>query len=503
MNKLRIFPVLALCVAVALAVIPSSGMNAASSTKQFSTNFTLVNLDTVSDATVHIDYKLDSGAAWVAPAASTDFTIPKNGGQKIIRQYLDAMNPASGRGSAVVNSSSPLGAVVQILARGQNPTTSGAYAGFTKGDTKFYVPLVSRRGSSSSGTTNSQIMVQNTGSSPVNFTIQLIPAAGSTGSYSKPVAGLAGGATFYYDLDDEANLPTTPWFGAAVVDATGAGGGQVAVVSNFFTGPNGMQTFNAFPASSVGPTWLAPLVTVRLPSNNLSTPIAVQNLSGGTIAIGGVSLTCKKDPGLGGFSDLSLSNTAAIPNNGSYFWNPAVDTTHFPTGWYGSCRISAAGGKNIVAFVQMRFIGTDNAAAYEALNASGADKKVFVPLVAKRLASNGFATAVTIQNLSASASAPVTLKYTPSPDYVAGGGSAAVLQTTTTILANTSLIQNQRLGSFTVGATAMPDGWYGTLSVSSTGAAIGAFVQLTQVPLVGAVIPGGDTFMAHNAFTQP
>src|SRR3989304_6088383 len=151
MFKLRMFHVIALCVAFALAVIPLNGMMASSTTKQLSTNFTLVNLSTTSNATVHVDYKLETGATWVAPAASTDFTIAMNGGQKIIRQYVDAMTPATGRGSAIVSSDQPLGAVVQILARGQNPTSSGAYSGFTKADSKFYVPLVSRRGTSGSG----------------------------------------------------------------------------------------------------------------------------------------------------------------------------------------------------------------------------------------------------------------------------------------------------------------------------------------------------------------
>ena len=66
------------------------------------------------------------------------------------------------------------------------------------------------------------------------------------------------------------------------------------------------------------------------------------------------------------------------------------------------------------------------------------------------------------------------------------------------IPANSSLIQNQRLSGFTVGSTTMPDGWYGTLSVSSTGAPIDGFVQLTNY-----LNPAGDTFMAHNNFGQP
>ena len=43
-----------------------------------------------------------------------------------------------------------------------------------------------------------------------------------------------------------------------------------------------------------------------------------------------------------------------------------------PTGFQGSCTINT-GTFQTVAFVQMRFIGTENAAAYEALNGNSTD----------------------------------------------------------------------------------------------------------------------------------
>jgi hypothetical protein len=67
-----------------------------------------------------------------------------------------------------------------------------------------------------------------------------------------------------------------------------------------------------------------------------------------------------------------------------------------------------------------------------------------------------------------------------------------------TIPANGSLIRNLRLTSGAVAETALPDGWFGTLTIQSTGAPIDAFVQLTTI---GAT--AGDTLMAHGVFTQP
>jgi hypothetical protein len=149
----------------------------------------------------------------------------------------------------------------------------------------------------------------------------------------------------------------------------------------------------------------------------------------------------------------------------------------------------------------MRFVATGEAAAYEAIPDGGTDTKVIVPLVAKRL-SNGFSSVVTIQNLSNSTTANVTLTYTPSPEYIAGGGSAVPVTVNVNIPANASVIQNHRLQSGVNAVTALPDGWFGTLTASSN-TPINAFVQLTFLKSINPGLPGGDNFMAHNAFTQP
>jgi hypothetical protein len=164
-----------------------------------------------------------------------------------------------------------------------------------------------------------------------------------------------------------------------------------------------------------------------------------------------------------------------------------------PTGFYGACTIESTA--NVVAFVQMRFVDTGEAASYEAMKAGGT--KASIPLVAKRLG-NGFATAATIQNLSTTSAATVDITYIPSPDYT---GSSTPLQfNDVSIPAGGSLIHNHRV---TTGAVAsMPVGWFGTMVVESEGPDINAFVQLTFMPSINPGLPGGDNFMAHNAFTS-
>jgi hypothetical protein len=330
-------------------------------------------------------------------------------------------------------------------------------------------------------------MVQNTGSASVTVDIKLIGSNVSSNNYTKTVS-IATGATYYYDLDDETNL-SSPWAGSGVV--TAQGGGTVAVVGNFFTGPNAMQTYNAFASTNVSTVWLVPLFTSRL-GNGLSTPITIQNISGAAIAAGGLSVTCNRNSATAP-TTLTFSNTAAVDNNKTFIVNPVTNLT-IPASWQGSCKITSSA--NTVAFVQMRYSGgtgnPSDAAAYEAVNGNGTNTKVVVPLVAKRLG-NGFATAVTIQNLSATTPATVTLTYTHATN------PALNMSTTTVIPAGTSLVQNQRLAGFSVGATVMPEKWQGSLTVASTnGVALDGFVQLTYVNSTS-----GDTFMAHNAFTLP
>jgi hypothetical protein len=474
---------------VLTAIIPGL---AQSTTKSLSTNFTLVNLGG-DEARGTVEYFLPDGTAW--GDGSEDFTITDPGGQAIFRQYDPAGNPGNPNltndaGSVVVSADQPLGAVVQIQARGQNPTSNGAYSGFEGGADSFYVPLAARQLQTASGMANSQVIVQNTGSSAADVEVELIASDG-TSEYTKDGGSLAPGASFYYDLATElpANVPDG-WYGSAVARTTTAGA-EIAVVSNFFTG-DGMQTFNAF--ATPGTTWYAPLFTSRL-ANGLSSPIAVQNLSGGDIPIDGVTVDCTPDPGLAGGTAFSMTNDTAIGDSASYFFNPVTDMS-IPAAWYGACTVDS-GSYDVVAFVQMRFVvaqgaAQEEAASYEAIPGDSTDMNVSIPLVSKRLG-NGFATAVTIQNLSA-------VTATVDIDYACGAdpcpvGNATYSYPDQEIAPGGSLIHNHR-----VAGLAMPDGWYGTMTVTGD-QAIHAFVQLTFLRNVNPALPGGDNYMAHNAFT--
>jgi hypothetical protein len=143
----------------------------------------------------------------------------------------------------------------------------------------------------------------------------------------------------------------------------------------------------------------------------------------------------------------------------------------------------------------MRFIGTNNAAAYEALRGDSTDTTVVVPLVLRRLP-NGFATAVTISNFGTQ-DANVTLTYKRAAEAPANLNCDANFPVT--IPAGGSIVQNHRVPNGVTNAVPQIDeGCTASLIVTpASGAAqpIGAFVQITTINN-----QPGDTYMAHDAF---
>jgi len=485
--------------ATIMLLLLTSTVLAGSTAKTLSTNYTLVNFGT-EEAAVEVEYLKSDGTPWDADDANESFTIPADGGQVQIRQYFDSTMTA-GEGSAVVSSSQPLGSIVQIQARGQVPS-SGAYQGYAEGSSKWNIPLAAHMGVSASGSVNTQIVIQNVGTAAVDFDVELIGLDGTL-DYTKSVTGLGVGVAYNYDLADETNLPAN-WFGSAVVETTA---GSLAVVSNVFLGPDALQSLNAFPQEKLASSWNVPSFMSKL-ANGLNTVVTVQNLSGATVVAGDMSLECVKDPNSPDPATFTATNTTDVLDTASYNFNSFTGGATFPANWYGSCQVNAPG--DVVAFVQLRYIGAagnNGAAAYEAIPAGGMDTTSFVPLIAKRL-SNGFASVVTVQNLTADP-ALVTLTYTPSPtecpvdvcdlnDDTVVDELDAIVVSDLPIAANGSIMRNHRVPS---GATnsepAMPDSWVGSLKVTSD-KAINGFVQLTYFKNIS-----GDTFMSHGMFTQP
>ena len=485
--------IITLCLLIGLVVPVLAG----STTKTLSTNYVVVNLSTTANASVTALYYKDDGTPWDADAANESFSVPMNYGQTQVRQYFDTTMSA-GKGSAVLSSTEPLAAVVQIWARSPQVPTAGSYLGYNSGANKFYVPLAFRNRSTASGNTNTQIMIQNIMNEAISAAVDFIPLPGSGFSaYTKNFASIPAYTTQYYDVADESatNLPNG-WIGSAVV--TAQTGKQVAVVFNIFVGDHGMNTLNAFPAEIAGATWAVPQFTSKL-ANGYSTSINVQNISGSEIAINGVTLACKVKPG-GSPATQTFYNTAVIPNNASFSFNPYGNAA-YPNNWEGACTLTAPG--DVVTFVQQRqpaLVGNNNHASFEAFNTSSTNSKIVAPIVYKRLA-NGYAASPIIQNISTTSTAYVTLTYTRAAENSVGD---AVYTKNVTILPGEQLNENLRLTAHPQnldGGKTMPDGWQGSLVVTTqaahTAVPIIAFVAWTNWTNSFA----GDNWLSSQAIT--
>jgi hypothetical protein len=482
---------------------------AAATSKTLSTNFTLVNMDRDNPASGTISYLLESGESWPGVSSTNlSFSLAPNGGSIQIKQYFDP-TMQHGRGSVVIASDRPVGAIVQIQARGQTPT-QGAYTGIlgSEGHSVYYVPLAARYRYTLNGTANSDIIIQNADTQAVSVTVDLIPNAGVTGGFTKTVENIPPGASFYYDLSEETHLPDN-WIGSAVVRALDSR--KIAVVSNFFQGADILQTFNAFPQEELGPEWIVPIFFSRL-ENGLSTVITVQNIGPGEIPAGSLSMHCTTIWG-NTPAELTFTNPGMIAVNESYSFNPIGDAQLYPVAWAGTCDLQAAGAA-LAAIVQMRYYnsptGNIGASAYEAVRAGGTDRVMFIPLVAKVLP-NGFASVVGIRNLGSRATT-LTLFYIPAtngncPVSTCDINHDGIVDAADTIevdglviAGGSSLQRNHRLGTGTQSSEAentLPDNWEGSLRIESYDQPIDGYVQLTYYKNVS-----GDQFMAHRVFTR-
>ena len=465
--------------------------SAAATSKALSTNFTMVNLGTA-PATVSLEYRKNTGALWpVGAAYQGPFTLAANGGSVQLRQYFDTAM-SSGKGSVVLSSDQPLGAISQILARGQVPS-SGAYSGANAGSSQVYAPLVAKQGSSASGIVNAEIVIQNTGTSNVSVAVDFYNNSNGALAFTKTGISIPGNTSYYYDLSTEAGLPNN-WFGSAVVRATSSGG-NVAVVVNLFLGPHALQTYNGFPASQAATKWMNPSFFSRL-TNGLSTVMTVQNLSASDWPVNSVVASCVRTQGSGPANFTLRNTTTIVKRNAPYNFNPVTDMS-IPSNWVGACTVTTPGAA--VMIVQMRFVGAPypEAGAFNALNANGTSRKCSVPLIAKRLP-NGFATVFTVQNLSTTNAAHVTFQYRVNAAESAPG-TRDVTVGPYTIPAGASLQHNHRLpGNGGSGSLVhnLPDGWVGSVVVTSSDQPIDCYAQLTFY-----TNKSGDTFMAHNGFT--
>lgn len=410
---------------------------------------------------------------------TSTFQLPANA------VWSNAILPNNWQGSAIASGAEDLSTIV-LNQRQSGNHSRGAYSGIAanQSSTKYYIPLAMYGLNTASGVAYSEVVIQNVNSASTAMTIDAIGAPGSGfGNYTQNVT-LNSNGTYRYAL----NNTTNGWYGSVVVSETSSGSPKLAVVANMTFGGDTLHTYNAFPTEAKGTVWKIPLFASRL-TNNFNTPVSVQNVSGSSIAAGGIVLSCTKDAASGGVNSFTANNGSSVANNALFAFNPVTDMT-LPANWFGSCTVTTS--QTSVSFVSLRFVGQSNEASHEAIASNNPSKVLLFPLIQKRL-NDGSATAVTIQNLSTASAASVTFQYT------ASCGGCANSTVSCTIPAGGGLIHNHRLNdSGPAGCLHnLPNNWTGSLAVVSSNQPIGGMIQLTNINS-----PAGDTFMAHNGISR-
>ncbi len=485
-HTLRLMLIAAAVVAAfAVVTVVVAAPRAAATTKSLSTVYAIQNFSQTLTATVHVDYKLDTvagGVVWTAATTNTDFQLGP-GQAANIAQYLDTTMTA-GRGSATISSDQPVGAIVNQLNRVTGVRdTSGSYSAFDSGAASVYAPLVFKNLSTSAGTINSVLTIMNVGSASTDFNIVYIDGITFQPVLTRTITGLGAGVSYYADQSDETSL-LDGYFGSAVVNATSTGG-TVAVVGNQFAGTDALLTYSGFKSTEGFTNWSVPLYLCRL-TNGFSSPITVQNISGSSIAAGGIVVAFTPDPSLGD-PGFNISNLAAIPNNASFVVNLRIDTT-CPDNTFGSATVTSSG--NAVVLVNQLQAGAAASLSYNGIRSDSTNTTALSPVAFSRL-SNGFSTAITVQNLS-SAAGTVTFTYTPN---AACTGCISYTQDVS-VAANGSVIQNHRLAE---GATShpLPALWFGSATITADVPIAGV---VNQLDLDDALADGTLSF---NTFSQP
>jgi len=481
--KRKVWIPIASLIVITLVFSLAASVFAQATTKSLSTNYTVQNLSQTDTATVLVEYHKaydgsTPGGTWSADADKTSFTI-NPGSSKVVAQYFDT-TLTDGAGSAVILADKPIAAIVNMLARNQTPT-SGSYTAFTEGREQFYMPFAFKSLSTSVGIINSQLIIQNAGTAATNVTVDLISGVTGAIDYSKIISNLPAGESFYYDQSLETNLPSG-WYGSALVHADA--GGLITAVGNQFTGSHGLLTYPGFTDGYT--EWVVPLYLSRL-SNGYNSIIAIQNVSGGTIPSGAISVTFTPDPSLSAAPFVKTLDFD-LANNATWTLNPRGSSA-WPVNSFGAAKITSTAG-NVVAIVNQLINEPPylkpSALSYNAIPTNLTGQTVVVPLIMSRL-TNGYSTVLTVANLTSSAGT-CTFTYKPDPSL----GLTDTVVTGVTLPADGSILHNHRLAS--PSTHNLPANWFGAAIVECDRVVGGVVNQIQS----GAP---GDPDLSYNAFT--
>jgi len=347
---------------------------------QLETGVQVQNLSGVS-ATVTITYYDQDGRTapqWVESAsvganASTTFYTPAN-----------TNLPAGFIGSAVVQSSQPVGAIVnQQTQPDANPFYVGTFDAPRAPAPAVFLPYAVKQ----VGTRSSTITVQNTGRAPATVEARFFTPEGLAGRLQVFIPALA---SRRIALNDRAELPANMDAAAALISDQ-----PIVAVGDVYDSSTGI--FQLSTGVGGATSQLAPLLFKA--RGGWDSEIRIQNTTGGAVTV-----RVATQP-TGGGAQITTAPVTVAPNS-PYTFRPA-DLPDLASGLVASAQVQASG--NVVAVVSQANPGNRTGMAYNTFNPTDATPRLSVPLVFKDR--NGFNTGVQIQNVD-NTDAQVRITYT-------------------------------------------------------------------------------------------
>ena len=358
----------------------------------------------------------------------------------------------SGQYTGVVSCNQQVSAVVNF----STSNSAAAFKGVGTPGTTFYAP----NAYSNYYNYASNFVVQNTTSSPVDVTVQIIAAGGSV-AYTYPVTNIPANGSANFDQTGLSQLATNVLY-SAKISATG----NVAVVANNY-GLQGTsvenQLYSYNPLAAGATTLYAPLIMNNYYGNN--TALTVQNIG-----------TSDTDVRVTYSTGLQATQTVA-PSSSALFYTPNSGLPAGDNGIY-SAKIESLGGQSIIGLVNQS--NPYNRAASSTTFSTGSTT-VRAPIVLKRYYS--YNTSITCQNIGTAAT-NMTITYnngaTSSGNNIASNGTWLFYQPNETGLA---------------------DGFNGSATITSSGQSIVCVVNQDQNEgSLGSTI--FDMLDAYEGFNQ-
>jgi hypothetical protein len=411
---------LVLAIALVAVVVPV-GAQVPGPNGPYTSAFTIQNLDATQGSCMYELYD----AAGVMKYQSSSFSVSGSGSYFV---FVGNLVVDAAAYSAVISCDVNVAAVSNYTGSGGGSAAS--YGGVASADTAMNVSLPGLY--KNYYTYNSNVVVQNVGSSNADITLKIYAPGNSTPVAQVQALGVAPNAAAHFDQSTLTTLANGLY--SAKVESTQ----NVAAIVNIWNAAGQQYSYNGVVAGAA--VAYAPVLMNNYYAFN--TALTVQNLGA---APANVTVTYSS----------GKTSTATIPVGSSQlFYTP---NEGLPTGWIGSAKISAPGGE-VVALVN-ESDSNNRAASYMGFTAGSMSSNA--PIVLKEY--YGYSTSITCQNVG---TVPTTINVA----YSSGATGSA-----TGIGANSTALFYQP------NVAALATGFNGSAVMTSTAADIVCVVNENQV----------------------